>query len=147
MSFRLRPRKAGVGVRSAQTRTLRRDQSLRLVLLEPDVSSALSEMFIHFGSRFAGQSLTLCASFRLASALLLLLSGRYVGTPVAKGGKMRSRVKTRPARRVERDVAEPTRRPRVPPGVRPPARFDEDGEPTLEGFRSDERLMVREYGD
>ena len=31
--------------------------------------------------------------------------------------------------------------------VPPPETFDEQGQPTLEGFRPDERWMVRVYGE
>ena len=60
---------------------------------------------------------------------------------------MRSRVKTRPALKVERDPSPPTRRSPMPPAVQPPVMFNGNGQPTLEGFRSDERWAVRAYGD
>ena len=56
---------------------------------------------------------------------------------------MRNRVKTRSARKAERDP--PMQVPRAP--APPPEVLDEDGLPTLEGFRPDERWMVRTYGD
>ena len=60
---------------------------------------------------------------------------------------MRERVKTRLARKVERNTPQPVPKSLKPSTVPPPAVVDEDGLSTLEGFRPDERWMVRAYGD
>lgn len=61
---------------------------------------------------------------------------------------MRGDIKTRPApRQVQHVRPQRIQRRRVRRDGSGPARFNDDGQPTLAGFRADERWMVREYGD
>ena len=60
---------------------------------------------------------------------------------------MRGLVKTRTVRKVEQGTPQLAPKALKPSRAKLPAMVDEDGQRTLEGFRSDQRWMVRVYGD
>ncbi len=60
---------------------------------------------------------------------------------------MSKKAKTRSVREGDRDTPRQAPKALKRSVVQLPAVVDDDGQPTLEGFRSDERWMVRAYGD
>ena len=60
---------------------------------------------------------------------------------------MHSLVKTRTMRKGERGTPQLAPNTLKPSPAKLPAEVDENGQRTLKGFRSDQRWMVRVYGD